>query len=70
MVSTCSTLLQFVVVQTMYDSGDEAHYQKLLGRDMFSELVQQSRANVDAVHRLVPLWAEGEVSMDWIKDVK
>ena len=57
-------------VYAAIDNGDEPRYQKLLGRDLYSELVRKSEANVDAVRRMVPLWAEGEASMGWVQDVE
>jgi len=54
-------------VYTAIDPGEEALYKKLLGKGMSSEHPRQEKDNLDAVRWLVPLWAKGEASMDWVE---
>ena len=49
------------------EPAEEELYEKLLGKNAFSEHPRQRKANLDAVHRLVPLWSSGDASLDWIK---
>ena len=54
-------------VYAVIDPEEEELYKKLLGKGMLSERPWQEKDNIDAVCRLVPLWAEGEARMDWVE---
>ena len=62
MIRGCSSRVYAIV-----DPEEEVHYKKLLGKGMISGHAWRTEENLDAVRRLVPLWAGGEASSGWLE---
>ena len=59
MIRGCSSRVYAIV-----DPEEEVHYKKLLGKDTISEHAWGTEENLDAVRRLVSLWAVGRQVWD------